>query len=149
RILAIVAQRQGWTVPLVFLMINSGLLKGVCNMASRFSLLIAVTFGLLLTISCAKKQVAPEGPAVGGAEGGKLDTAINSQEIGLDTGGSDSGKIAGLSSIHFDYDSSTLTSDARRQLSENAEWMKKNGKVTLQVEGHCDKRGSVEYNLAL
>ncbi len=67
----------------------------------------------------------------------------------FDAAGSDSGKISGLSSINFDYDSSTLSSDSRRKLGENAEWIKSNAKATVQIEGHCDSRGSVEYNLAL
>jgi peptidoglycan-associated lipoprotein len=104
---------------------------------------------LLLTVSCATKKPAPEAPAAGGTEGAKMDSSIASQDISFDSTGSDSGKISGLHTVHFDYDSSTLTSVTRRELSENAEWIKGNPKVTIQVEGHCDSRGSVEYNLAL
>jgi peptidoglycan-associated lipoprotein len=42
-----------------------------------------------------------------------------------------------------------LSSETRKDLAENAEWIKANPKVTVQIEGHCDSRGSVEYNLAL
>jgi peptidoglycan-associated lipoprotein len=63
--------------------------------------------------------------------------------------GSDSGQINGLSTVNFDYDQASLTTSARRLLADNAEWMRKNSDVTVQVEGHCDERGSVEYNLAL
>lgn len=116
-------------------------------MLSRLSLLTALATTLVLTISCKSSKKAPEGP-VGGVEGGTLDPKIGSNDMTFDSLGSDSGKIAGLGSVNFDYDSSTLTTEARRQLAENAEWIKTN-KNTVQIEGHCDSRGSVEYNLAL
>ncbi len=114
-------------------------------MLKRFSLIVGLLTALVLTISCGSKKKAPDTP-VGGVEGGTMDPSITSGNI--DPMGSDSGKIAGLVSINFDYDSSTLTTNARRQLSENAEWIKNNNH-TVQIEGHCDSRGSSEYNLAL
>lgn len=118
-------------------------------MLSRLSLLTVLATSLVLTISCGSKKKAPEPTTpVGGTEGGTMDSKIGSQDMSYDSVGSDSGKIAGLQSVHFDYDSSTLTTEARRQLAENAEWIKTN-KNTVQIEGHCDSRGSVEYNLAL
>src|ERR1700722_6841420 len=119
-------------------------------MLKRFSSLAVLAAALLLTISCASKKPAPEHPAAGGAaDGNKMDAAVSTQDIGNDPKGSDGGKIQGLNTVHFDYDSSTLSSETRRQLAENAEWIKNNSKVTVQIEGHCDSRGSVEYNLAL
>lgn len=73
----------------------------------------------------------------------------DSVQIDFNPSGSDSGEIEGLYTIHFDYDKSTLTDEAKQKLSQNMEWIRKNGDVSLQVEGHCDKRGSLEYNLAL
>ena len=70
-------------------------------------------------------------------------------QINFDPTGSDSGNIEGLYTIHFEYDQSTLTDEAKQKLSQNVEWIRKNSQVTLQIEGHCDKRGSLEYNLAL
>ncbi|NJM10466.1 MAG: OmpA family protein, partial [Bdellovibrionaceae bacterium] len=78
-----------------------------------------------------------------------MDSNIGNQGGTFDASGSDSGKISGLSTVNFDYDSSTLSTDSRRRLAENAEWIKTNGSATVQIEGHCDSRGSVEYNLAL
>ena len=112
-------------------------------------MVMTVSLAALALFSCtAPKKKAPEGP-VGGAEGGSMDANIGSQDMSFDATGSDSGKIAGLKSVRFDYDSSTLTAEARKQLADNAEWIKANPKATVQVEGHCDSRGSVEYNLAL
>jgi peptidoglycan-associated lipoprotein len=51
--------------------------------------------------------------------------------------------------VFFDYDSSDLTIDARRTLEENAKWFRQYPGVSITVEGHCDERGTEEYNLAL
>jgi len=51
--------------------------------------------------------------------------------------------------ILFDFDSSTLTAEAQKILTQKAEWLMNNPGVTSTVEGHCDERGTNEYNLAL
>jgi peptidoglycan-associated lipoprotein len=56
---------------------------------------------------------------------------------------------AALTDAFFDFDAATLRDDAKTALENNAKWMEKNTGVNVVVEGHCDERGSVEYNLAL
>ncbi|HDS15685.1 MAG TPA: peptidoglycan-associated lipoprotein Pal [Proteobacteria bacterium] len=51
--------------------------------------------------------------------------------------------------IYFDFDRSELSGEARETLSELAQWLKNNPSIVLRVDGHCDERGSNEYNLAL
>jgi peptidoglycan-associated lipoprotein len=51
--------------------------------------------------------------------------------------------------IYFDFDKSELRSDARAILAKKAEWLRKNPQFSLNIEGHCDERGTIEYNLAL
>ncbi|NOX34292.1 MAG: peptidoglycan-associated lipoprotein Pal [Deltaproteobacteria bacterium] len=51
--------------------------------------------------------------------------------------------------IHFEYDSSELSSMAKMLLKEKAAWLKANLSVSVTIEGHCDERGTTEYNLAL
>lgn len=51
--------------------------------------------------------------------------------------------------IHFNFDQSDLTSDARRSLTDKAEILRAIPSLTLRIEGHADERGSDEYNLAL
>src|SRR5690606_13058152 len=97
---------------------------------------------LALAIGCASKKKGEDGAAGG-------DASISAEAMNFNSAGSDSGQIAGLSTINFAYDSATLSADARAKLKDNAEWLRTNKSVTLQVEGHCDSRGSVEYNLAL
>ncbi|MDH5412292.1 MAG: peptidoglycan-associated lipoprotein Pal, partial [Alphaproteobacteria bacterium] len=51
--------------------------------------------------------------------------------------------------IFFDFDKSNLRPDAIDQLNRQADWLKMNGGITVAIEGHCDERGTREYNLAL
>ncbi len=57
--------------------------------------------------------------------------------------------IASLKTIYFDFDKYNLRDDARRTLERNAEILKENPDVKIVIEGHCDERGTNEYNLAL
>lgn len=118
-------------------------------MLKRVSL-ITVLMASMVMVSCKSKPKDPNAGPVGGAEGQSLDPNVSSGDTGtFDATGSDSGKINGLSSVNFEYDSANLSTDSRRRLADNAEWIKTNTNATVQVEGHCDSRGSVEYNLAL
>ncbi|MCP5120671.1 MAG: peptidoglycan-associated lipoprotein Pal, partial [bacterium] len=57
---------------------------------------------------------------------------------------------ANLEEIYFDYDKSDLRPDARESLSKNADWLKKDyNTAVVELEGHCDERGTEQYNLAL
>ncbi|MBU1196039.1 MAG: peptidoglycan-associated lipoprotein Pal [Proteobacteria bacterium] len=51
--------------------------------------------------------------------------------------------------VLFEYDSSELTSEAKLLLKEKAVWLQANPGVSVTVEGHCDERGTTDYNLAL
>jgi peptidoglycan-associated lipoprotein len=51
--------------------------------------------------------------------------------------------------IYFIVDQSNLTPEAQDTLMKQAEWLKRYGNVTVQVEGHADERGTREYNIAL
>ncbi len=57
--------------------------------------------------------------------------------------------IPELKDIHFDFDKYDVRPDAARTLDANAAWLKSNGNQLLLIEGHCDERGTNEYNLAL
>lgn len=64
-------------------------------------------------------------------------------------GDSDSGKAAGLQTIHFAYDSFVLDSGTKTILDSNAKILKEKSTVKIQIEGHCDQRGGIQYNIAL
>jgi peptidoglycan-associated lipoprotein len=54
-----------------------------------------------------------------------------------------------LKDVLFEFDRHDLSSDARDILKGNAEWLKRNASARVEIEGHCDERGTSEYNLAL
>jgi len=54
-----------------------------------------------------------------------------------------------LKDIYFDFDRYDLKPDARATLKANADWLKANPSARAEIEGHCDERGTNEYNLAL
>jgi len=51
--------------------------------------------------------------------------------------------------IYFDFDSFSILPEAQEILSSKAEWLQNNPDATVTIEGHCDERGTIEYNLAL
>ena len=62
------------------------------------------------------------------------------------------GEAAGsgpLKDIGFNFDSANLSETARATLKANADWLKANPSARVQIEGHCDERGTAEYNMAL
>lgn len=70
-----------------------------------------------------------------------------------DTSGDGAGSssvLTGMQTIYFDYDRYTIRGDSKNALGSNADAIKSNaGWGPVTVEGHCDERGSEEYNLAL
>ena len=64
-------------------------------------------------------------------------------------GGALSGEGGPLADVHFELDSAALTDEARSTLEKHALWLQGQRDVRVTIEGHCDERGTVEYNLAL
>jgi peptidoglycan-associated lipoprotein len=54
-----------------------------------------------------------------------------------------------LKDVRFGFDRYNLSDEARSTLKANAEWLKANPSAKAQIEGHCDERGTADYNLAL
>jgi peptidoglycan-associated lipoprotein len=54
-----------------------------------------------------------------------------------------------LKEVYFDFDRYDLRADARETLKANGDWLKGNPSAVVEIEGHCDERGTNEYNMAL
>ncbi|WP_239993226.1 peptidoglycan-associated lipoprotein Pal [Candidatus Methylomirabilis limnetica] len=58
-------------------------------------------------------------------------------------------KVSPLKDIFFDFDKSSIRADVIKSLIENVQWLKAHPTASIIIEGHCDERGTGEYNLAL
>lgn len=96
----------------------------------------------LFSLSCSHKSKLGEDIIDGGSN-------IQSSAVNFTAQGSDSGKYHELYSVNFDFDSSVLNTRAKELLVKNKQWLEKNKSFKFQIEGHCDAKGSVEYNLSL
>jgi peptidoglycan-associated lipoprotein len=119
---------------------------------------VFLTAALVLTASCSKKTLTatkePYSELKEEATGTK-NTAAKEQETILPEAMSKTGsedkmaKSLMLEDIYFEFDKSTLTPEARSSLIEMAARLSDNFEEKLIIEGHCDERGTPEYNLAL
>ena len=98
----------------------------------------------LLAVGCSSNK-PKNGQDGAGADANGLNNGL-SLEL---NGDSDSNKAGGLKTVFFAFDSPVLDSSAKEAMNSNAEFLKANSKVDIQVEGHCDERGGRQYNLAL
>lgn len=115
------------------------------NLGFRRSLMALLGLGIVLAITdCSKKDVKEDEPAISAGSEGTPATPEGT------VGAGEAGQAAAeLETVYFAYDSYKLSSESREQLKRSAEWMKANASASVQVEGHCDERGTTEYNLAL
>lgn len=81
-------------------------------------------------------------------EEGEIPTATSADE-NTNLGDSDSGRAMGLQTVHFAYDSFNLDSEGKGTLKANAQILKDKSGIKIQIEGHCDQRGGIQYNIAL
>lgn len=59
------------------------------------------------------------------------------------------GTTGSLQRIYFDFDKSNIKPEYQDELKSNAKWLQDHPNTKVVIEGHCDKRGSIEYNIAL
>lgn len=139
----------------------------------QFGLLMAMAMMLVFTVSCAKQGPGPtEAPGdeqkagpdsdeegqkdaeVGEKEGElgeeDLEGRDVSQEKAREKTEAEKKKDQFVSrNIYFAFDDASLSEQARNRLREKARWLRNNTESTVIIEGHCDERGTDEYNLAL
>ena len=111
-----------------------------------FSLLLIAT---LAACSSAKKSADEATDGSGAGVEDVQDPLSGVQDADVAGQDSDSGRALGLQTVNFPYDSSTLTTDTRQKIVSNVEIMKNISTMRIQIEGHCDQRGGIQYNLAL
>lgn len=98
-------------------------------------------FAVLLLVSACESAPSDDGAAGAGGAGGMAGAATpgSARDFAENVG----------DRVFYALDSSTLTSEARGTLDKQAAWLKRYSNTRVTVEGHCDERGTREYNLAL
>jgi peptidoglycan-associated lipoprotein len=107
------------------------------NSALRNGLLLLLSLFLLAGFGCGKKQTDTLTP---GGEEEELAMNAEEQQAAMNIS-------SGI--IYFDYDSFSLTAESKSILTQKASVMKRVPQLRVIIEGHCDERGTEEYNLAL
>lgn len=102
-----------------------------------------IVLALMVTAGCSSKSaVTPDQ--------GTTNQLSSSTMPSLPSGyGFDQWQTGPMGDVFFEFDSSTLSAEAQEQLKQNGMWMDNNAAKKALVEGHCDERGTSEYNLAL
>lgn len=133
-------------------------------MRSKIFTLSLLSIALLTAVGCARRQKAttapeaappaavaetaptpapmPEAPAAPAEEPDPLGGDLASVNEYLRKQGL-------LADVYFDYDRASLTEQGREQLARSAEILRRYPQFLVTFEGHCDERGTPEYNLAL
>ncbi|HDQ05023.1 MAG TPA: peptidoglycan-associated lipoprotein, partial [Deltaproteobacteria bacterium] len=99
---------------------------------------IAVFLGLVLFSGCAEKKAVVVD-----------DTAEKTAPVDTEKEAVTPTVIGGLQGINFDFDRSNIRADARPIMKDNADFLLQNRNINIIIEGHCDERGTAEYNMAL
>ena len=105
---------------------------------------------LLLGACSTDPETTQETTSEGQMVSGQVEETVTSTEIPGPAAGSQEALTVDVGDrVFFGFDSSELDDEARGTLERMAVWLKENPGVTLTIEGHCDERGTREYNLAL
>ena len=112
------------------------------------------TFLILFVAACATKpkdsaDSSGSGSSSSGSDVSAEGTITETTGSGIVSGSQEDLIVNVGDRVFFGYDSSDLDSDALELLQDQVAWLKQNSDVSVSIEGHCDERGTREYNLAL
>ncbi len=104
-----------------------------------FTKSLAVVSALFLLAACETPSGSSSGADGSGSMSGGPVRPGSSEDLAQNVG----------DRVFFDYDSAMLSADAQHTLERQSAWLKQYSNVSVTLEGHCDERGTREYNLAL
>jgi peptidoglycan-associated lipoprotein len=120
------------------------------NIWLRLAVLLLIP-GMLLTVSCGKKKAEPSAPQPVVSD----ESASSSYDDGSSRGADDAAVTDAdrerftSEPIYFAFDSASIDDAGRAVVDSKAAYLKNNTQAAVVVEGHCDERGTNEYNIAL
>jgi peptidoglycan-associated lipoprotein len=119
---------------------------------------LAIVLVFSFAVSCKKKPKEVPPPPPQAQEQPKVEKVeqpvvkepvLSEEEIFLQKSLEQINKEKPLANIYFDYDKALIRDDAKPVLEMNASWLNKFKTIKILIEGHCDERGTEEYNMAL
>lgn len=124
-----------------------------------YAVVCAAAFALMVAGGCAKRvdtaqesagigESTPSTPSEAGAAK-ETPPSVKESAIGEQGQGIASTPVPGLEDAYFDFDKYNIRPDAKSALEADAKQLKASPKMKVKIEGHCDERGTAEYNLAL
>jgi len=111
---------------------------------ARLTTTFLIAASILAVAGCAKKPPAeiPPPPGASGPVSGADSSVVPGSRADFE-------RSVTSNTIHFDLDKYDINGEARATLDSQAAWLTKYPNVPISLEGHCDERGTREYNLAL
>jgi peptidoglycan-associated lipoprotein len=114
------------------------------------SLKLIAAAGLIALAGCTTKPPAStEAPPVEAPPSADTTAPVTSESSSIIPGSAEDLRVNVGDTVHFDYDRYQLRDEDRGVLQRQASWLQKYPQVRVTIEGHCDERGTREYNLAL
>ena len=110
---------------------------------------MGVVLGLLVSLVGFGCHATKKGAGAGGPGGMEEQGLGSGDSLAKYKAGLSPGEGGPLKDIHFAFDSYELDEASRNELRDTANWLKDHQHAKVEIEGHCDERGTVEYNLAL
>ena len=110
---------------------------------------IVLGVALIATAGCAKKRPPGTLPPSEEAPGGYGDNGGDGGDEGAGTHNDQFKREVLSNTVHFAFDQYDIDDEARRILDSQAQWLVAHPDMRVTIEGHCDERGTREYNLAL
>ena len=107
--------------------------------------ILSVVFMLLFIAACSS---TPKDEGAASGSGSEL-TSVDYTSDGIRAGSAEDLIVNVGDRVFFALDSHDLSDGAKELLQDQASWLKQYSKVSITVEGHCDERGTREYNIAL
>jgi len=119
------------------------------SVSSKTSICATIAAAILLLVAGCSSKKGPETTYTGATGLGEQGMGGKSSLEQMQKGTLGSGAEGPLHDIHFDYNDATVRPQDSEILRTNGNWLSAHQQSRVQVEGHCDERGSEEYNIAL
>src|SRR5271166_1193411 len=125
-------------------LLGRGFWSGIPMMRYSWGTALSAAAALMMLAACTTKpQAAAETPPPGPS------SSSSSVQSSIIPGSAEDLRVNVGDTVHFDYDKSDVRDDDRNTLQHQAAWLQKYPQVRVTIEGHCDERGTREYNIAL